>query len=126
MTASAALSEYDLGWLVGLIEGEGSFTSWKTEPRVLLKMTDRDTVERFAALLGTRVTGPYSYPGQQLGTKPYYMARISGARARSFMASTRTRYSARRQEQVAALLGNQLDMAEGSRAEANEVARGTT
>lgn len=102
------LSEFELGWLVGLIEGDGTFTSDGVTVLVALKITDLDTAQRFATLMGTTVSGPYHYEGQQLGPKPYYMTKIAGRRAREFMASAACHFSARRQAQIASLLGDQL------------------
>lgn len=39
-------------WLAGLLEGEGSFTHNGGCPRVSLRMTDKDILERFAKELG--------------------------------------------------------------------------
>ena len=44
----------DLMWLTGLLEGEGSFHfHHKKYPQIALVMTDQDTVERAASLMGT-------------------------------------------------------------------------
>lgn len=102
------LSEFELGWLVGLIEADGTFTFDGKHAVVALKITDLDTAQRFATLMRTAVAGPYHYEGQQLGTKPYYMTKIAGKRAREFMASASGYFSLRRQEQIANLLGDQL------------------
>lgn len=51
----------DLHWLAGLLEGEGYFgdhaggKAGRRYIRISLKMTDKDVVERAAALLGTKV-----------------------------------------------------------------------
>jgi hypothetical protein len=105
------LTPFELGWLVGLIEGDGCFTFDGNAATVQLKMTDLDTVQRFATLMRTTVNGPYHYEDQQLGPKPYYMARITGKRARDFMASTALHFSLRRREQIRGLLGDQWPMA---------------
>ncbi|HEY0684725.1 MAG TPA: hypothetical protein VGD45_20480 [Steroidobacter sp.] len=106
--STPALSPFELGWLVGLIEGDGTFTFDGVNVVVVLKITDLDTAQRFAGLMRTTVSGPYHYEGQQLGSKPYYMTKIAGKRAREFMSSTHQYFSQRRQEQIAELLGDQL------------------
>lgn len=108
MKHSEQLTEFDLGWLVGLIEGDGSFTFDGKHAVVVLKITDLDIAQKFARLLRTTVSGPYHYEGQQLGSKPYYMTKIAGKRAREFMASTASHFSRRRQAQITGLLGDQL------------------
>lgn len=102
------LSEFELGWLVGLIEGDGTLTFDGKHAVVALKITDLDTAQRFAGLLRTTVAGPYYYEEHQIGTKPYYMAKIAGKRAREFMASAAGYFSVRRQEQIASIVGKQL------------------
>ena len=52
------MTELELGWLVGILEGEGCF-AWASSknrnhygwPRVLLTMTDRDVIEHAAQLM---------------------------------------------------------------------------
>lgn len=108
MKHSAELTEFELGWLVGLIEGDGTLTFDGKHAVVALKITDLDTAQRFARLLRTTVSGPYHYEGQQLGPKPYYMTKIAGKRAREFMASAAGYFSARRQAQITDIIGHQL------------------
>jgi hypothetical protein len=105
---SAQLTEFELGWLVGLIEGDGTLTFDGKNAVVALKITDLDTAQRFARLLRTTVSGPYHYEGQQLGPKPYYMTKIAGKRAREFMASAAPHFSVRRQAQIIEIIGDQM------------------
>ena len=54
---------FDLGWLVGMEEGEGC-PSWHASdrcPELHMKNTDLDTMERYARLIGGNVVGPYQY-----------------------------------------------------------------
>ena len=46
----------DIAWLAELLEGEGSFVMSERSIAIVVKMTDRDVVERAAALLGGRST----------------------------------------------------------------------
>lgn len=102
------LSDFEIGWLVGLIEGDGTFTLDGRMPVIALKITDFDVALRFATLLNTTVHGPYHYDGQQLGEKPYYIAKLVGSRARQFMGSTVQFFGARRQARIRELLGSQM------------------
>jgi hypothetical protein len=48
-------SDIDLGWLAGILEGEGSFFQLKAfpgQPIISLGMTDEDVVARAAKLMG--------------------------------------------------------------------------
>lgn len=107
------LSQFDIGWLVGLVEGDGCFTFDGKHPVVALKITDLDTAQRFATLFGTTVSGPYHYEGQQMGDKPYYVSKVTGKRARDFMRSTSHHFSIRRREQIAGLIGDQPELGIG-------------
>lgn len=102
------LTQFDIGWLVGLIEGDGCFTFDGKVAVIALKMTDLDTVQRFASMLGATVMGPYCYEDSQMGTKPCWVSRLTGRRAKEFMASTMHHFSSRRQQQIRALIGGQL------------------
>lgn len=51
------MTEIELAWLAGLLEGEGSFlfaspSQYKAAVSINLQMTDRDVVERAAGLMG--------------------------------------------------------------------------
>ena len=45
------ISELDIGWLAGLLEGEGSFRYYHSQ-QIDLNMTDEDVVERYARITG--------------------------------------------------------------------------
>jgi hypothetical protein len=81
----------DLGWLAGLLEGEGSFSLVHYTDRrkgrhpcrygkVSLNMTDRDVVERVVSVTGLgRVWGPTRSPSRAQHKATYSWA-IQGAR----------------------------------------------
>src|ERR1700739_4570225 len=52
-------SKTDIAWVAGLLEGEGYFaiktTGHYRRPHVQLRMTDKDVVEKFAALVGLKI-----------------------------------------------------------------------
>lgn len=50
------LSDFELGWLVGILEGEGTFRYFHRSQRVALQMSDEDTVYKVAAIF-ERLTG---------------------------------------------------------------------
>lgn len=49
---------FDLGWAIGLLEGEGCFHSTNS-PGVRITMTDEDALVKIAKILGGKVDGPY-------------------------------------------------------------------
>lgn len=80
----------DIYWLAGLLEGEGCFSSTKGYPSIMVKMVDRDVVERAHKILrpvefridGNEVKGygPYDDVRQR-----QYVAKIVGRRAVGWM-----------------------------------------
>jgi hypothetical protein len=76
------ISDVDLHWLAGLLEGEGSFLagppSAPRSPAIQFWMTDRDVVERAAAMLDSAVM-----PGapRRAHWKTTYAVRLRGPRA---------------------------------------------
>jgi len=91
----------DIIWLAGLLEGEGAFDVSKgAYPRVRLAMTDRDTVERAAALMGCKVR--LSYHGKP--ASPTWHAEVTGSRASVIMQAILPHMGARRSQQIAKAL----------------------
>jgi len=76
----------NLQWLAGLMEGEGSFTihhpkkekdlGYPGAPKIQLKMTDRDVMERAAHIFGVKLYGPYKNNSAGI-RKDYYLIQIS-------------------------------------------------
>ena len=70
----------EVAWAAGLFEGEGCWSYYqreygaKVQPQVRLGMTDRDVVERFAAVIGCGAIGKVK-PGTG-GHKPVYEWRV--------------------------------------------------
>ncbi len=105
------LTEFDLGWLVGILEADGCFSHstspWGTvTPVVAVGMTDRDTVAQVADLMQTNVLGPYSQPGNR---KPVWLAKINAFQAQSLMRLVEPYMSLRRKEAIAKIIGDQQD-----------------
>ncbi len=95
----------DFFWLVGLLEGEGSFfvkrvTVVKRKPAIVLtvSMTDQDVMRRAAKLLETSLMGPYAR--QRDYYKPLYMAELRNAAAVAWMLKLRPFMGKRRQQQI--------------------------
>lgn len=58
------MDAFDLGWVAGLFEGEGTIVVTKSDRRrarirVAVGSTDHDVVVRLQALAGGRLQGPY-------------------------------------------------------------------
>src|SRR6478735_1772586 len=97
------ISSIELGWIIGLLEGEGHFGFSKHTQVVSLRMIDRDTVSRAAQILG-QITGKEHVIGQigqpvQPRQEIYYI-QIYGNSARTIM-KTLVRYMcSRRRQQI--------------------------
>jgi hypothetical protein len=59
---------FDLGYAMGLIVGEGSFTGDRLQPSLEIKMHRRDMepLEHLQRTLGGRIFGPYAHGGRNL------------------------------------------------------------
>ena len=69
----------ELAWAAGIFEGEGTIVANGRTFRLVVKMTDRDVVEHFAAVMGGRVLGPYdAHDGVR---KPAYVWMAHGVAA---------------------------------------------
>lgn len=98
---NGVMTEFELYWLAGLLEGEGSFMagapSTPNAPRISVAMTDRDIIDRVAALFGMTVT--IRQP-QKDHHKPSYVTCLRGKKAIDLMTELRPFMGKRRQEQI--------------------------
>ena len=79
-----AVTVRDVVWLAGLLEGEGSFFSYRNSPTISVNMTDKDVVEKAAALLRSKV---YTCNPGSPDRKIPYSATAHGSIAISWMMS---------------------------------------
>lgn len=109
------MNETDLAWLAGLLEGEGCFVFLRghrpsgipnRQWRVQLTMTDRDVVERAAALMDCRVCGPYAAktPGGETAKPQWRTALGRRADVVALITALRPKMGERRQRQIDELL----------------------
>ncbi len=95
------ITELDLHWLAGLLEGEGTFLagppSAPRSPVIQFWMTDRDVVERAAAMLDSAVT---IVRPRRANWKTAYAVRVSGSPAVVWMRRLRRLMGTRRRAQI--------------------------
>ena len=62
------MDSFDLGFAIGLIVSQGSFTGDRQQPSLELKAHRRDTapLEHVQRVLGGRIFGPYAHGGRHL------------------------------------------------------------
>jgi len=68
-------------WLVGILEGEGCFSKTQYSPLIHVHMTDKDTMEKVARMLDTKLES-HQPKGDR---KKAYTARIYGDKAIQWM-----------------------------------------
>lgn len=95
----------DAVWLAGVLEGDGTFCISDGNPRLLLQMTDRDTVEHAARILASAV---WQHPPTVAG-KPVFACGAAGLRGVEWMRILMPYMSLRRQEQIRASVVDWLD-----------------
>lgn len=100
------LEPVDSGWLAGILEGEGCFTtsgSARRYIRIDLVSTDRDVVERAALLMDDSRVGVVGKTST-VSRKQQYRTTLSGARAARVMLTVLPQLGQRRAERVTGLL----------------------
>ena len=93
-------STLDIGWLTGLLEGEGWFGMSDRSLAIVVGMTDRDVVERAAILLGGYVYGPEDRTKIKPHWLPFWKAQVKGPQAAAWMMTMYGLLGRRRQGQV--------------------------
>lgn len=102
------MTDYELGWIAGWLEGEGTFFCHIEPPRnrrrayarltVRACSVDEETVLKAQKIAGGRVYGPYKYDETR---QPHFQWGISGkAAAATFMQTVKPHLGSRRQAQI--------------------------
>jgi hypothetical protein len=99
------MNEYERGWLVAILEGEGCFSVHRSSdaypaPYIKIAMIDRDVVEHAARLLVSAVTRVHPPSYKVSGRKPQYVAAKSGKPAVAVIRDLYPFLSKRRQAQI--------------------------
>lgn len=102
----------ELYWLAGLLEGEGCFTfgnlsqsgSGFRHPALVLDMTDKDTMEKAAAMFGTSVYTLHTPTMKKNNGKPSFRTQVTGTRAVAWMMTLYPLMGSRRQERIREIL----------------------
>lgn len=95
------LSIFELGWLVGILEGEGSFMkgppSCPNKPVVSVNMTDEDVISKVSFYFGIKYS---KIKTRDVKWKNSYIAKIRGEKALNLMNIIKPYMSIRRQKQI--------------------------
>lgn len=106
-TSARQMTQLELGWLAGLLEGEGYFglipnrVKGKTYARVGVTMTDEDVIEAVAKLLGSSVL---RLKPSGNGRLPQFRTHVQGQRAVTVMRLLAPYLGLRRRAQIDAVL----------------------
>lgn len=83
------MTEIDIAWLAGFLEGEGSFIAytWKGRPtyyapRIQVVSTDIDVMEKACKIMGSKLYGPYCY---MEGKKKHWQTQVNNKKAAEIM-----------------------------------------
>ena len=98
----------DIHWLAGLLEGEGHFSMETSNykyhyPRIKLKMTDKDVVDRAGRLLG-KTTKPVSRTGVPAHHKDQWVVDMAGKKAAVWMMTLYSLMGERRKAKIKSIL----------------------
>lgn len=103
------LSEFDRGWVVGIVEGEGTFRSRNLtqKPGVVVSQKDPEILEKLKGFLGGNL---YDYTHKSpttghYGTAALWRWTLNGRAAVDLMVAVRPSMSVRRQQQIDGKLG---------------------
>lgn len=106
------LSPTELGWVAGLLEGEGCFTDASTVQkgkeyrysRIQLNMTDEDVMRKFVKMVGIgRLSGPHGY-ATKTNWKPRWTWTVRHKDAKDLMTEILPLMGERRSEAIRASL----------------------
>ena len=88
----------DIYWLAGLLEGEGCFYARESnpQPRIILGMTDLDTVSRAKSILGKSGLSPVP----RAGNKTMYYLTVCGKPAIGWMMTLYSLMGSRRRSKI--------------------------
>ena len=114
------LNDFDLGFIVGILEGEGSFSNPKEpipsrEVRITVNMSDLDVIKRIAKLLGVKKIGSYDpnkYRQYKSSAKIMYYIALNGNKAIEIMKMIYPYMGKRRKIKIKELIKNRTKPAD--------------
>lgn len=97
MERHRGITDIDIAWLAGLVEGEGNISINGRSFTIRVKMADRDVVSRAATLLGAKL---YPVDAPRSGWKAMWLAQAKGATAVGWAMTLYPWLGVRRRQQV--------------------------
>lgn len=103
MPSQLDLCSFEFGWLIGILEGEGTFKYNKATQSIAVGMKDEDTINRVASLFERILRKPINIR-EQMPAKDHhslmFYVDLSGERARTMMRLVVRHMSYRRRQQI--------------------------
>lgn len=103
------LSDFELGWLVGILEGEGYFAYVPRTQRLAIEMVDEDTMNS-VALMFSKIVGKEVNPVHRLAARDNhqdaFQIQLSGESARLIMKAVLPYMHHRRRARIWQALNN--------------------
>lgn len=94
----------DIAWLAGILEGEASFMLKNGNSIIQVQMTDKDVMDRVAALLGTNVSSYVRKPKGKASYLPVFWLAVHGTKAIGWMMTLYALMGERRRAKILHIL----------------------
>lgn len=95
------MTDFELGWVVGFLEGEGTFRGVGPNILVAAPQAQREPLDRIQRYTGLgRIRGPYKSPSVPAHHSPIYKWQVNGRAAAALMRVLRPHMSPKRQVQI--------------------------
>lgn len=105
------ITEVELAWLAGLLEGEGSFSkappSESNRPRISIQMTDEDVIKRVATIFGVAYIYPRRFTDDNW--KQSFQVVLRGKKAIELMRRLRPHMGERRTKRIDEVISSYID-----------------
>ena len=93
------ITNLDLAWAAGFLEGEGSFCRSLDRPRLVATQVNREPLDKLSSMFGGSVRGPLKFPSSPRSS-PHYRWELVGTKARGVMLTLYVFMSQRRRLQI--------------------------
>lgn len=99
------MNDFEKGWLVGILEGEGSFFLSRGYPVIQVRMVDEDAIQKLAKLLNTNYGLEHPPSWKERGWSAQYSIRKQKG-SKDLLEELLPYFSSRRQEQIRLIIGS--------------------
>jgi hypothetical protein len=110
MKTSLNWTRENIAWLAGILEGEGCFSCDRGRPRIQVRMTDKDVLERCVFISGFgRIYGPINKPNR----KPMWYWKVTNSeKSYALICAVYPFLMSRRAEKIRSVVSGYIDSGE--------------